>query len=89
MINVVWDEGFKRNYKKKIKSNNNLKKRFWNAMKSFSMNPFNPRLRTHKLTGKLEGLWAFGISYDCRVIFKYLNENEILLIDIGSHDEVY
>ena len=51
--------------------------------------PFNPKLRTHKLTGRLEGLWAFSVSYDHRVIFKFLKEDEILLIDIGTHDEVY
>ncbi len=58
-------------------------------MELFSKNYSNPRLRTHKLTGKLEGLWAFSIDYDCRVVFKFLNKDEILLIDLGSHDEVY
>ena len=51
--------------------------------------PFNSRLRTHKLTGRLEGLWAFSVSFDCRVIFKFLGKTEILMIDIGGHDEVY
>ena len=51
--------------------------------------PFNPQLRTHKLTEKLGGLWAFSVSYDYRVIFKFIKGDEVLLIDIGSHDEVY
>lgn len=89
MINIVWDQGFKRIYKKKVKNNVELKKRFWDVMELFSKNPFNPRLRTHKLTGKLEGLWAFSVTYDRRVIFKFLNGEEILLIDIGTHEEVY
>jgi len=29
------------------------------------------------------------MSVDCRVIFKFLSKTEILLIDIGGHDEVY
>jgi mRNA-degrading endonuclease YafQ of YafQ-DinJ toxin-antitoxin module len=58
-------------------------------MELFSRTPFDRRLRTHKLSGKLEGLWAFSVSYDCRVIFKFLNGDEILLIDIGGHNEVY
>jgi addiction module RelE/StbE family toxin len=89
VIEITWDQGFKRIYKKKIKNNNELKKRFWDAMELFSKNPFNPRLRTHKLTGKLEGLWAFSIAFDYRIIFKFLSKNEVLLIDIGGHDEVY
>jgi len=55
----------------------------------FSKNLFNPKLRTHKLTGRLEGLWAFSVAYDCRVIFRFLTKDEVLLIDIGGHDEVY
>ena len=55
MIRIAWDQGFKRIYKKKIKYNNELKKKFWEAIVLFSKNPFNPRLKTHKLIGKLEG----------------------------------
>jgi addiction module RelE/StbE family toxin len=58
-------------------------------MKLFLENPFDPRLRTHKLTGKLEGFWALSIDYDCRVIFQFIDKNDVLLIDIGGHDEVY
>jgi len=89
VIKATWDQRFKKIYKKKVKNNDELKEKFWKAMELFSKNPFNPRLRTHKLTGKLDGLWALSVEYDCRVIFKFLNKDEILLIDIGSHDEVY
>ena len=89
MIKISWDQGFKKIYQRKVKNNPDLKKRFWRAMGLFSKNTFDSRLRTHKLTGKLEGLWAFSVAYDCRVIFKFLSNDEILLIDIGGHDEVY
>ena len=59
------------------------------AVEMFMKDPFQPSLRTHKLTGRLKGLWAFSVSFDCRVIFKFLSKTEILLIDIGGHDEVY
>jgi len=72
-----------------VKNDPELKKRFWRAMGLFSKNLFNPKLRTHKLTGRLEGLWAFSVAYDCRVIFRFLTKDEVLLIDIGGHDEVY
>ena len=89
MIRLTWDQGFKRIYKKKVKNDQELKKRFWDAVELFSKEPFDHRLRTHKLTGKLEGLWAFSVTFDCRVIFEFLDKNEVLLIDIGGHDEVY
>ena len=89
MINLIWDQVFKRAYKKKVKNDNEFKEKFWNAINLFIKEPFNPQLRTHKLTGQLNGLWAFSVSYNCRVIFKFTKSNETLLIDIGSHDEVY
>ena len=89
MIKVSWDQGFKRAYRKKVKNDAELKDRFWEAMEMLAKDPFQPRLRTHKLTGRLEGIWTFSISFDCRVIFKFLSKTEILLIDIGRHDEVY
>ena len=44
MINLIWDPGFKRIYKKKVKNNSELKKKFWDAIKLFTEDPFNPQL---------------------------------------------
>ena len=89
MIKLIWDQGFKRAYKKKIKNNDEYKNKFWDALNLFVTDPFNPLLKTHKLSGKLKGLWVFSCLYDCRIIFKFIKKEEALLIDIGSHDEVY
>lgn len=89
MIKLIWDQRFKRIYKNKVKNSEELKKKFWETVSLFSQHPFDPRLRTHKLTGKLKGLWAFSVTYDCRVIFSFLNKKTVLLMDIGGHDEVY
>ena len=90
MINLVWDAGFKRSYKKRIRTDAVLQENFWDALELFVKNPFHPYLKTHKLTGELHGSWAFSISHDRRVIFKFFNDNKnVLLIDIGTHDEVY
>lgn len=62
MIELTWDQGFKRIYKKKVKNNQELKERFWDAVELFSKEPFNHSLRTHKLTGKLDGFLGFQCS---------------------------
>ncbi len=56
--------------------------------------PFDSRLKSHKLHGKLDGLWACKVEHDCRIVFAFENDlytdNQlIVLIDIGKHDEVY
>jgi mRNA-degrading endonuclease YafQ of YafQ-DinJ toxin-antitoxin module len=53
---------------------------------------FHPALSTHKLSGKLKGLYAASCGYDCRIIFaieRHGTAEEILLITFGSHDAVY
>jgi len=52
LIKIIWDQGFKKIYQKKVKNDLELKKRFWTMMRMFSQIPFDRRLRTHKLTGK-------------------------------------
>lgn len=56
--------------------------------------PFHPGLKTHKLSGQLRGLWACWVEYDCRIVFAFepdpdTGEEMIVLIDLGTHDEVY
>ena len=66
-----------------------LERLFWKKMEVFSRDPHDPSLKTHKLSGELEGLSSFSINYDVRVIFKFLDKKRVLLVDIGSHGEVY
>ena len=89
MIRAIWDAGFKRSYKKRIKKNEELRGKFWKSLDLFLVNPFDQKIRTHKLSGKLEGLWAFSVDKDCRVVFEFIEKDRVLLIDVGSHDEVY
>lgn len=55
----------------------------------FVNNPSDPRLKTHALTGRLKGYFSFSISFKKRVVFIFVSEDEAILIDVGSHDEVY
>ena len=52
------------------------------------------RLKTHHLSGKLKGLFACSCGYDCRIVFAKERDAKaktdvLLLLNIGSHDEVY
>jgi mRNA interferase YafQ len=55
---------------------------------------FLPNLGTHQLGGNLKGLRACSCGYDCRIVFaieknKKTNEESLILMNIGTHDEVY
>lgn len=52
--------------------------------------PFQPHLELHALGGKLDGVFAASISHRYRLTLSLkVTEKEIILLDIGSHDEVY
>lgn len=62
------------------------------ALELLSQDAFDPRLRTHKLKGKLEGSWACSAGYDLRILFSFVQHEgseAILLETLGTHDEVY
>ena len=89
MPKLHWDAGFKRSYQKRIKGNLISEAKFQHAIELFAADPFNPKLRAHKLSGELKGLWAFSCAYDCRIVFEFIDKTNVLLIDIGTHDEAY
>lgn len=51
----------------------------------FRRNPFDPRLRTHKLAGPLQGRWAYSVNREYRVLFRFLSAHDVLYYDIGTH----
>jgi len=55
----------------------------------FKKNPFDIRLRTHALSGRLKKYFAFSLDRSQRVIFIKPEQFTALLIDVGTHDQVY
>lgn len=55
----------------------------------FKNNPFHPSLHTEKLSPKWKGMWSFRVDLKYRVVFEFINENNILFLTIGPHDWVY
>lgn len=52
--------------------------------------PRRARLRLHALHGELEGLHAIWVTYEYRLVLElHEADGEVLLVSIGSHQEVY
>ncbi len=54
--------------------------------KIFRQNAFDPRLKTHKLSGKLAGYSAFWIDFKNRIIFSFVDSSHARFHSVGSHD---
>ena len=88
-MEVVWSSGFKRSFRKITKKNPQLKNQIVNVLRLLADDPFTPSLKSHKLTGDLAGLWSCSVAYDCRIVFRFSEDEELLemvifLVDIGS-----
>ena len=53
--------------------------------KIFLEDPFNPRLKTHKLKGKMLGFYSFSISYHWRIVFHFENKDAVVFDTVGTH----
>ncbi|MBF0099613.1 MAG: type II toxin-antitoxin system mRNA interferase toxin, RelE/StbE family [Desulfobacterales bacterium] len=94
MRSIIWSKNFVRVARKIIKKNPVINEYIEATIKSLIVDPYAPHLETHKLKGKLTGAWACSVDYDLRIVFEFIpneekKENDIYLIDIGTHDEVY
>lgn len=64
MTQVAFSSSFKRAFKKRIEGRKELEQKFWRRVEIFTANPYDPRLRTHKLSGELRQQWSFTVEYD-------------------------
>ncbi len=80
---------FTKHFKKRISQSESLRKQFYERLSLFVINPRSPILRNHPLKGSKKGVHAFSITGDIRIIYLVVSESEILLIDIGTHNQVY
>jgi len=80
---------FLRTAKKFFKRHPELKKRFADIVELLRRDPLSSVLKIHPLREDLKGLHVVSLSYKYRItlIIKF-TVKAIILIDIGSHDEV-
>lgn len=89
MIKLTWNKNFERALKRYVKKHPDKEPRIKEKLKLFTEEPYAAELRNHKLSGRLKDLRAIVVEYDCRIVFQFIDEQTALLINIGSHEEVY
>ena len=53
----------------------------------FVADQFDQKLRTHKLKGKLQECHAFCLRDGFRVLFEFVSNVEVNLLDVGPHNK--
>ena len=62
-----------------------IKQKTLRKEKLFLVNPFDARLKTHKLHGVLSDHLSFLIDYRYRVMFRFIDAHSALFFDVGTH----
>lgn len=90
MYAIVTPLQFLRQARKFFKKHPDLRSRFAKTLDDLQKDPFQPSLQLHPLSGRLTGCYAVSLTYSYRITLTLMvSEGEIILLDIGSHDEVY
>ncbi len=87
---VIVTDAYKKRVKKFLKKHPDMFNRYAKAMAILEVDPFHPSLRLHKLKGNLNEYHSVSINMEYRAVIDFLVvDEEIIPIDIGSHDDVY
>lgn len=87
---LVWTETFLRTARKFLRRHRDLKGIFEDVLRQLETDPASPRLRLHPLQGRHRGKHAARLTYEYRIVLTlHITARQIILLDVGSHDEVY
>jgi addiction module RelE/StbE family toxin len=87
---LVFTDSYLKRAKRFFKKHPQLLSQYEKVLGLLELNPFHNSLRTHKLQGALSALHSVSINMQYRITLEILiQENQLLLINIGDHDQVY
>ncbi len=91
MFTILPTDKYLKKADKLIQKDKVLEKRIDKTLYQLSTNPKHPGLRSHQIDDSEYGkVWSSWVHGDLRIFWKYDGDKIIiLLLDIGSHDEVY
>jgi mRNA-degrading endonuclease YafQ of YafQ-DinJ toxin-antitoxin module len=87
---LVWTDTFRRTARKFLRRHRDLVGLFEDVLKQLESDPRAPRLRLHALQGRHRDKHAVSLTYSYRIVLILrIEDGRIVLLDVGSHDEVY
>jgi len=90
MFQLVFTETYLKREKKFLKNHTDLIERYKKVLRLLELNPNHPSLRLHKLKGKFSDKYSVSITMNYRIILTFtIVKDEIVLIDVGAHDDIY
>jgi len=87
---LIYTDSYIKKAKRFVKEHPELLTQYEKTLKILEINPHHPSLRLHPLKGKLKDLYSVSINISYRITLEfYFNDKEIVLVNVGHHDDVY
>lgn len=87
---LVFTDAYTARAERFLRRHPDLAARYFKTMQLLEANPHHPSLRLHALGGRLGGLHSISINLAYRLTIEMeVREHEIVLVNVGTHEEVY
>ncbi len=87
---IIYTPGYNRRAARFLKKHPDLALQYEKTLQLLEVDPFHPSLRLHRLKGALAGMHSVSINMSYRITLEMIvQEKSLLLVDVGSHDDVY
>jgi mRNA-degrading endonuclease YafQ of YafQ-DinJ toxin-antitoxin module len=87
---LIYTESYIKRAKRFLKKHPEIVGQYEKTLKLLEIKPHHPSLRLHQLKGKLKDLHSVSINISYRITIEfYFNDKEIILINVGQHDDIY
>ncbi len=87
---IIYTKGYIKRAIKFIKKHPELLKQYEKTLALLELNPYHSSLRLHQLKGKLKELHSVSINISYRITIELIIQNDTIIpVDVGTHDDVY
>jgi len=87
---LIYPDSYLKRAKKFLKKHPEIRNQYQKTLELLELNPHHPSLRLHRLQGRLAELSSVSINMSYRIVLEILiRDNDIILIDVGHHEQVY
>jgi addiction module RelE/StbE family toxin len=87
---LIYPHSYLKRARKFLKKHPEIISQYQKTLELLELNPHHPSLRLHRLQGRLASLSSVSINMSYRIVLEILiQDSDIILIDVGHHDQVY
>ena len=87
---LIYPVSYIKRAKKFLRKHPEIHKQYRKTLELLELNPNHPSLRLHALEGRLKGLSSVSINISYRIVLELeIKDEEIILINVGKHDQIY